>query len=775
MPSQTRYGSTVSVWYNWDVRWTNLNNILASDSNYASASLGAGQVADKVIIQGFNFSIPSNATILGIAVEAKGYKTGTGSVYIRSNALVDADNIWNDRVTNIWQTEDIYIMGGATDKWGKGVWYPSEINTSSFGTLFGAFTSPSTTSTVYIDYVRITVYYDQTPYTPSSAPTSNVTSPTTNQQPTFYGTFSDPDSGDTGYLSFEVRTGANGGGTLVASGNSSSGLTEGQQGSWTPSSSLDFGTYYIRYKRVDVSGFSSGWSPDFTLTIVGPVPKDLNLVWNIRSIAPKALQAYWNIRATLSKSLQVIWNVRKLATKSVQAVWNVIAFAGKNLALYWNTYAKYIAGIRFKQTLFKKARFRGPIPSNVVFKGVQILWNIRNLANKTAQLIWNQASSIYKKVDVVWNTCINATKDIALKWDIFLRVFKESSLVWNVRAIIAKTSQFIWQISGYTIKELTALWNTCINATKTQTLLWNINNLASKSTQLIWNIYKAVSKSIQTLWNVTGWIAKEVTVLWNDLISATKSNSFVWNVRALAIKTVQFVWNARKIVTKTVQTIWNVSGWVYKEFSSLWNIYLSAGLSRTFIWNISALVTKTRQLLWNITGWTYKAFSALWKIFSVIQFLDTNNVQLPTPWLLSSTKITPNTVVSNTFKIKNNSSSSLTDAKITIHDNFNHESLPASTTLLATGSTQLSTGTWTQVGYINGNYAYLTLGSFTSGEAKAISIKTQINQEGTFYARLHFEAMKGTTPVHADQIICVSYGTISVLKRPGEFRFKWPS
>ena len=613
------------------------------------------------------------------------------------------------------------------------------------------------------------------PNTPSSAPTSDPASPTANRRPTFSGTFSDPDTNDSGKLTFEVRTAPSGGGTLEASGDSNSGLTEGLTGSWTPTSDLPDGTHYVRYKRVDVSGTSSGWSPDLTLVIIGSVPKELQLKWNIRSITSKVLQTYWNVKAIISKSLQTVWNVRKLAAKSVQTIWNVIAFAGKNLDLYWNIYAKYIAGIRFKQTLFKKARFRGPISSNVVFKGVQILWNIRNLANKTAQLIWNQASNIYKKVDVVWNTCINVQKNLTAKWDIFINVLKEISLAWNIRALVAKTRQLIWQIAGFTAKELTVFWNTCINATKTQTLLWNINNLASKSTQLVWNIYKVISKSIQTLWNVTSWVAREVTALWNDLVFVAKSNSFIWNVRALAIKTVQFVWNIRKIVTKTVQTVWKVSGWVYKEFSALWNIYLSAGLSRTFIWNISALVTKTRQLLWNITGWTYKAFSALWKIFSVIQFLDINNVQLPTPWLLSSTKITPNTVVSNTFKIKNNSSSSLTNAKITIHDNFNHEGLPASTTLLATGSTQLSTGTWTQVGYINGNYAYLTLGSFTSGEAKTISIKTQINQEGTFYARLHFEAMKGTTPIHADQIICVSYGTISVLKRPGEFRFKWPS
>ena len=106
------------------------------------------------------------------------------------------------------------------------------------------------------------------PNTPSSAPTCNASSPTKNHKPTFSGTFSDPDSNDTGKLTFEVRTAPSGGGSLVATGNSSSGLTEGQTGNWTPASNLPSGTLYIRYQRVDLSGSSSGWSPDFTLTIL---------------------------------------------------------------------------------------------------------------------------------------------------------------------------------------------------------------------------------------------------------------------------------------------------------------------------------------------------------------------------------------------------------------------------------------------------------------------------------------------------------------------------
>jgi len=77
------------------------------------------------------------------------------------------------------------------------------------------------------------------------------------------------------------------------------------------------------------------------------------------------------------------------------------------------------------------------------------------------------------------------------------------------------------------------------------------------------------------------------------------------------------------------------------------------------------------------------------------------------------------------------------------------------------------------VGYINGNYIYLDLGDFTSGQVKTIDIKTQFNQVGSFYARLHFEALKGGTNVHVDQIICLTYSPIVTPKKPGEFKFKW--
>ncbi len=166
-----------------------------------------------------------------------------------------------------------------------------------------------------------------------------------------------------------------------------------------------------------------------------------------------------------------------------------------------------------------------------------------------------------------------------------------------------------------------------------------------------------------------------------------------------------------------------------------------------------------------------KARTFLYKIFSVVIWTDTSNNALPSIWLLSPSPQAPNILVSNTFKIKNTSSVNLTGCKITIHDNFEHDTLPSSGGALATGNTESSVGTWTTIGYLAG-YSYLGLGTINAGSSVTIQIRTQIAAAGDYFARLHFEGTRDGISIHSDQMVGISYKVIQALKRPGELKVR---
>jgi hypothetical protein len=89
-------------------------------------------------------------------------------------------------------------------------------------------------------------------------------------RPDLGGTFTTGDSGDSGSLSFQVCT--DGACTsVVQTGSSSSGLSSGATGTWTPASLAD-GVYYWRARATDAVGNQSTWSAteSFTVDTVPP-------------------------------------------------------------------------------------------------------------------------------------------------------------------------------------------------------------------------------------------------------------------------------------------------------------------------------------------------------------------------------------------------------------------------------------------------------------------------------------------------------------------------
>lgn len=164
------------------VNWGGPANARTSNNSYATANVD-GTTSRYLQCTGYNFAIPTGATITGITVrvERRSSSTANGGSRDAAMRLVKAGLIGaTDRATaTIYTTADVIeAHGGATDLWGT-TWTPAEINAANFGAAFAA-TKPSATGaahTIRVDHISITVDYTLTPgtYTMTASPTTCTT------------------------------------------------------------------------------------------------------------------------------------------------------------------------------------------------------------------------------------------------------------------------------------------------------------------------------------------------------------------------------------------------------------------------------------------------------------------------------------------------------------------------------------------------------------------------------------------------------------------------
>lgn len=140
--------------------WVDPFNVYSSDdlrSSYNNSNM------DSLLATGFGFSDVSG-TVLGIEIEIEGYGTGSKppdgdqiDVCLTKNGKTPA-GLWLTAVTlpNGISHESYISCGGPSELWGT-TWIPAEIVTPDFGALIKD--TDSTPQTLYIDHVRITVYY----------------------------------------------------------------------------------------------------------------------------------------------------------------------------------------------------------------------------------------------------------------------------------------------------------------------------------------------------------------------------------------------------------------------------------------------------------------------------------------------------------------------------------------------------------------------------------------------------------------------------------------
>ncbi|MFM2407527.1 MAG: hypothetical protein RL358_269 [Pseudomonadota bacterium] len=159
-------GSCVNVMGTAALAWapTPTTNVNLSDNVYATATVNG--TSNYLKCTGYNFAIPSAATILGVVVNVERKSSSSTRTTDGAMRLVKAGVIGTvDRAkTTVYSTTDVVeTHGTAADLWGV-AWTPADINSATFGAAFAAKTTRS--RTVSVDHMPITVTYS----TPAAAP-----------------------------------------------------------------------------------------------------------------------------------------------------------------------------------------------------------------------------------------------------------------------------------------------------------------------------------------------------------------------------------------------------------------------------------------------------------------------------------------------------------------------------------------------------------------------------------------------------------------------------
>ena len=162
--NDTSYGS---------IAWSNPTNIYASENTRASVTLSGTTATNYLSASSFGFSIPTDATIIGITASIERVRNGGTTGAARDNVvrLVKGGTVIGDNKaatgTNWPTTEAAATYGSSIDLWGT-TWTPSDINASNFGLVVAAAGAAAGADRVAnVDQILINVAYT-TPVTSTS-------------------------------------------------------------------------------------------------------------------------------------------------------------------------------------------------------------------------------------------------------------------------------------------------------------------------------------------------------------------------------------------------------------------------------------------------------------------------------------------------------------------------------------------------------------------------------------------------------------------------------
>lgn len=151
------------------ISWGNLSGVVAIDNNPAYADLAQYPTCNNFLcyysniasFAGFNFSIPSTATVTGVKLDILQRVNSPGGGIHDSTLLLSLNGTTygNNHATtlNWFDTPTIQTYGSSTDTWGY-AWTATQINTPGFGFQY-KITNTSYDQTASVDYLTMTVYY----------------------------------------------------------------------------------------------------------------------------------------------------------------------------------------------------------------------------------------------------------------------------------------------------------------------------------------------------------------------------------------------------------------------------------------------------------------------------------------------------------------------------------------------------------------------------------------------------------------------------------------
>jgi hypothetical protein len=142
------------------VAWSNPQNALDDDGQFASVELAGGGESQELRVTGFGFSIPATATIKGVGV-AMG-RQAVGSVHDGAlTLLVDGQTPLVKFYEPAWPRSalGVHDYGGLGETWNTTL-TPADINKPSFGaTLWVKADADGGTATANVDAMEVFVYY----------------------------------------------------------------------------------------------------------------------------------------------------------------------------------------------------------------------------------------------------------------------------------------------------------------------------------------------------------------------------------------------------------------------------------------------------------------------------------------------------------------------------------------------------------------------------------------------------------------------------------------
>jgi uncharacterized protein YmfQ (DUF2313 family) len=262
--------------------WGNTGNAAALDDTYAEVLNIDTETSDYLKATNFGFAIPGGATIQGIVVEVDRYSqnpdaVSDAEVKIVKNGVIGSQNkaaggFWPTSDTNAYQS-----YGGTNDTWGE-TWTPADINSTDFGVAI-SISENGAKGDVFIDHIRIIVYYSAGGNTAPDAPADHAQYRsdastainegwTTNETTvTVKATVSDPDT-DNVKLEVEIIDNA---GAYTGTPNCSSGfVTSGSVATATCSGLTDGVSYKWRARtndNIDTSAWQTFGAGDPDVTV----------------------------------------------------------------------------------------------------------------------------------------------------------------------------------------------------------------------------------------------------------------------------------------------------------------------------------------------------------------------------------------------------------------------------------------------------------------------------------------------------------------------------